>query len=88
VTQDAEKNDSEVDVALTTGSSLELKVPTGKVAAKKTAKKGMAATNNTAEELKKMIDEMNTPEEKQKILIENGIKATGGKISKPFQIGP
>jgi K+-transporting ATPase c subunit len=71
------KSDSEVEVALTMGSSSGLKAPTGRVAAKKTAKKGTAAVNITAEEVNKIIDEMSTQEEKQKMLMENGIKATG-----------
>jgi hypothetical protein len=45
------KSDSEVEVALTMGSSSGLKAPTGRVAAKKTAKKGTAAVNITAEEV-------------------------------------
>jgi|AntAceMinimDraft_5_1070358.scaffolds.fasta_scaffold123100_1 hypothetical protein len=73
-----EKNDSEVDLAM--GSSSGLKAPTGKVAAKKTAKNGTAAANNTAEEVNKTTDEMSAPEEKQEILMENGIKATGDEI--------
>jgi hypothetical protein len=52
------------------GSSAGEKVPTGKGASKKAtaAKKGTAAMNSTAEEVGKMIDEVNTPEEKQKNL--------------------
>jgi hypothetical protein len=62
------------------GSSSGLKAPTGKVAAKKTTKKGTAAAIDTAEEVNKTTDEMSAPEEKHKFLMENGIKATGDEI--------
>jgi hypothetical protein len=75
-----DKSDAEVEVASAMGSSSGLKAPAGKGVAKKTGKKGTAAMNKTAGEVNKMIGEMNTPEEKQKILMENGIKATGGDI--------
>jgi hypothetical protein len=81
-----EKGDAEVNVALAMGSSSGLKSPTGKVAAKKTAKNYTAATNNTAEEVNQMIEEMSSPEVKKKILMKNGIKATGGEIEPAWEI--
>ena len=77
-----DKSDAEVEVALPMGSSAGEKTPTGKGAAKKATagKKGTAAMNNTAEKMGKVIGEVNISEEKQKILMENGIEVTGDDI--------
>ena len=57
------------------GSSVGANAPTGKGAAKATVgKKGKAGVLNTAVEVGKVVDEVNTPEEKQKIFKENGME--------------
>jgi hypothetical protein len=63
-----DKSDAEVEVAPLMGSSAGEKAPTGKGAAKKATagKKGTAGMNNTAGEVGKMVEEVNTQEEKQK----------------------
>jgi hypothetical protein len=72
-------NDTGAAVASPMGSSVGAKAPTGKGTAKRATvgKKGKAGVNNKAEEVRKMVGEVNNPEEKQKISKENGIKVKG-----------